>query len=120
MEYTNHGDAVKGYITYDLYFESFDYQEDSVLEQKAFTTVKELFDMMQPHYFEELKEENNADRIELHDVTFSAKEDDTEAFITMFDNSGTYRISVNLDASGFNNEYRTVLKDIKEIVDRKL
>ncbi|NMW01870.1 hypothetical protein HKK70_08835 [Bacillus safensis] len=120
MEYTKHGDSVKGSITYDLYFESFDYQEDSLLEQRAFTTVKELFDMMQPHYFEELKEENNADRIEVHDVTFSAKEDNTEAFITMYNNSGTHRISVNLDASGFDNEYRTALKNIKDILDKKM
>ncbi|MEH7760168.1 hypothetical protein V7417_05545 [Bacillus pumilus] len=120
MEYIKHGDSVKGYITYDLYFESFDYQEDSVLEQKAFTTAKELFIMMQPKFIEELKEEHNADQIEVHDVTFSAKEDNTEAFITMFNDSGTYRISVNLDASGFDNEYRTALKDIKDILDKKL
>ncbi|MEH7552882.1 hypothetical protein [Bacillus altitudinis] len=120
MEYTKHGNSVEGYITFDLYFESIDYKEDSLLEQVKFTTVKELFSMMQPDYIEGLKEENNADQVEIHDISFSAKDDDTEAFITMFDNSGHYRISTNLDVSGLDSEYKQTLKSIKDILDKKI
>ncbi|UOO16201.1 hypothetical protein [Bacillus velezensis] len=120
MEYTKHGNSVEGYITFNLYFETFEYKEDSLLEQVKFTTAKELFNMMQPDYIEELKQENGADQVELHDITFRAKEDDTEAFITMYDNSGNYRISTNLDVSGLDSEYKETLKSIKDILDKKL
>ncbi|ASZ03867.1 MULTISPECIES: hypothetical protein [Bacillus] len=120
MEYTKYGNLVEGYITFNLYFETFEYKEDSLLEQVKFTTVKELFNMMQPDYVEELKQENGADQVDVHDITFSAKEDDTEAFITMYDNSGNYRISTNLDVSGLDSEYKQTLKSIKGIIDKKL
>lgn len=76
--------------------------------------------MMQPDYIEELKQENGADQVEVHDITFSAKEDDTEAFITMYDNSGNYRVSTKLDADGLDSEYKQTLQNIKSIVDNKL
>ncbi|MGG4380234.1 hypothetical protein ABEW22_19420 [Bacillus velezensis] len=76
--------------------------------------------MMQPDYIEELKQENGADQVEVHDIAFRAKEDDTEAFITMNDNSGNYRISTNLDVSGLDSEYKQTLQSIKSIVDKKL
>ncbi|MGP9035960.1 hypothetical protein ACT1WM_05380 [Bacillus stercoris] len=120
MEYTKHGNSVKGYITFNLYFETFDYKEDSLLEQIKFTTAKELFNIMQPDFIEELKKENGADQIDLYDITFSAKEYDTEAFITMYDNSGNYRISTNLDVSGIDNEYKATLQGIKDIIDKKM
>ncbi|MDR4182326.1 hypothetical protein [Bacillus subtilis] len=120
MEYTKHGNSVEGYITFNLYFETFDYKEDSLLEQVKFTTVKELFNMMQPDYIEELKQENGAEQVEIHDITFRAKEGDTEAFITMYDNSGNYRISTNLDVSGLDSEYKETLLGIKDILDKKI
>ncbi|MCY8034147.1 hypothetical protein [Bacillus sonorensis] len=120
MEYTKHGNSVEGYITFELYFETFDYKEDSLSEQIRFTSTKELFNMMQPDFIEELKKENGADQVELAAITFSAKEDDTEAFITMYGNFGSYRISTNLDTSGLDSEYKSALQGIKDIVDRKL
>lgn len=120
MQYTKHGKSVEGYITFNLYFHSFDYKEDCILEQVKFTTVNELFNMMQPDYIEQLKQENDAEQVELHDITFSAKDDDTEAFIIMYDNSGSYRISTNLDVSGLDSEYKETLKSIKDILDKKM
>ncbi|MDM5298170.1 hypothetical protein QUF51_08355 [Bacillus pumilus] len=90
------------------------------MEQVKFTTVNELFNMMQPDYIEQLKQENDAEQVELHDITFSAKDDDTEAFIIMYDNSGSYRISTNLDVSGLDSEYKETLKSIKDILDKKM
>ncbi|MBL4968913.1 hypothetical protein [Bacillus halotolerans] len=120
MEYTKHGNLVEGYITFNLYFETFEYKEDSLLEQVKFTTVKELFNMMQPDYIEELMQENGAEQVEIHDITFRAKEGDTEAFITMYDNSGNYRISTILDVSGLDSEYKETLLCIKDILDKKI
>ena len=120
MQYTKHGNSVEGYITFNLYFHSFDYKEDSILEQVKFTTVNELFNMMQPDYIEQLKQENDAEQVDLHDITFSAKDGDTEAFITMYDNSGHYRVSTNLDVSGLDSEYKETLKNIKDILDKKM
>lgn len=120
MEYTKHGNSVEGYITFNLYFETFDYKEDSLLEQIKFTTAKELFNIMQPDFIEELKKENGADQVDLYDITFSAKEDDTEAFITMYDNSGNYRVSTKLDVSGLDSEYKATLQGIKDILDKKI
>ncbi|MCY8318883.1 hypothetical protein MOC71_19665 [Bacillus vallismortis] len=120
MEYTKHGNSVEGYITFNLYFETFDYKEDSLLEQIKFTTAKELFNIMQPDFIEELKQENGAEQVEIHDITFRAKEGDTEAFITMYDNSGNYRISTNLDVSGLDSEYKETLLGIKDILGKKI
>ncbi|MCY8837584.1 hypothetical protein [Bacillus atrophaeus] len=120
MEYIKHGCFVEGYLTFNLYFETFDYAEDSVIEEIKFTTSKELFNMLQPEFIEELKKENGADQVDLYGITFRAKEEDTEAFITMYDNSGNFRISTNIDVSGLNSEYKTTLQNIKDIVDKKL
>ncbi|GIN68479.1 MULTISPECIES: hypothetical protein [Bacillus] len=120
MEYIKHGRLVEGYLTFNLYFETFDYTENGVLEEIKFTTSKELFNLMQPEFIEELKKENGADQVELCGITFRAKEEDTEAFITMYDNSGNFRISTNLDVSGLDSEYKATLQNIKDVVDKKL
>lgn len=120
MELTRHGNSVEGILTFELYFESFDYKEDTLPEHLKFTSTKELFNMMQPDFIEELKRENDAEQVELASITFSTKENDTEAFITMFENFGSYRIATNLDTSGLENEYKAALKSIKEIVVKKL
>jgi len=120
VELIRHGNSVEGFITFDFYFETFDYKEDSLHEQIRFKSTKELFNMMQPNFIEELKRENEADQVELTAITFSAKEGDTESFITMYGNFGSYRISTNLDASGLDSEYKSALQSIKEIVNRKL
>ncbi|MEC5220021.1 hypothetical protein [Bacillus atrophaeus] len=114
-----HGNSVKGYIDYNLLFDSID-GENRYVEQRIFKNSNELFECMQSSFLEELKDEHGADDIEVFGVSFIAEEKGIESVITMYDTSSQFRVSTELDVSDLDSEYKQTLQSIKGIVDKKL